>query len=124
MKAYITLKYFRASCMPPLDMKTACGWVGLEPEKIYENGIGFQSIVKDISHIEENINAIFNRVEPLKVNLSRILGIYNTQLSISVYHEGQVNQGIQINRDVLRKLSNWGGSVDIDICCDNNDLKD
>lgn len=122
MKAYITLKYFRSTCMPSLDMKTACSWINLEPEKIYERGVGFQSVVENIDHIEKEIDAIFNRIEPLKVDLARIMGIYNTELSIAIYSEGNPNR-IHIKHDVLRKLANWGGAVNIDIYHDESDSK-
>jgi hypothetical protein len=121
METFIVLKYVRSECMPPLDMREACGWANLQPDKFYDNGIAFVAKIDGGRYVEREINALFDRIEPLKDDIARVMGIYSTKLLLAVYSNGEVNPGIRINHNVLRKLANWGGAVDIDLYCIDGD---
>jgi hypothetical protein len=115
MQAHIYMKYFRSEELPPIKTETA--WTNFVPDKYYNNGIGFEKIVDDISYIDEEINELIDRSDIHKDQISNVLGLFTTELSIVVYSKGQANPGIHINNSVVRRMAQLGGTIDIDIYC-------
>jgi len=124
------------ACSEVLSAEELVGYLGFEPTERWnindktkfggkrkKSGIIYQPIEKKTGEVEDKLTNLLNRLLPYKEEISKLSDVASVEIQVTYYGYKDEMWGFHFDKKIIKKLSDLGLDIDIDLYAGGNDLE-